>query len=322
LCKLATMYHYGIAIKKNYRLAAEYYLKSDIGPSFYGLYIMYKNGQYFPKNLSIANNYLLKWKNTNCFDVVPGCNESVSLADLYLSGLGVKKDLKKHIHILKKAAKSLNPIAMCRIADNIYLKSNTKKSTHEAISLYKLAAKYGYSSAIDKLINIYSVGEKIERDADEALSYFELRVKVALGQFEFDVVKAGGYGMTSEENYLDLLSGAQKGDPRCLYDIAMLHVYGDRVVTRNMDEATKLLISSASKGYVDSIVRLGDMYLSGFYVKKDHIKAGELYKMAFEINIPQAAPRFGYCLLIGLGVEKDIDRGLSLLQTYFDNFQF
>lgn len=83
--------------------------------------------------------------------------------------------------------------------------------------------------------------------------------------------------------------------------------------SKQFDVALKELQPAAEKGDLDAMYYLGQMYASGFGVKKDLKQAVELYGKAAEQGHVPSQTEFGTALALGDGIKQDVGAGLKWL---------
>lgn len=83
--------------------------------------------------------------------------------------------------------------------------------------------------------------------------------------------------------------------------------------SQNFDLALKELTPAADAGDADALYTLAQMYGFGYGVKKDLVKALDLYGKAAHLGHVQAQKEYGVALAIGEGAEQNVSEGLKWL---------
>lgn len=105
----------------------------------------------------------------------------VVLADLYLKGKGVEKDINKGIQLYIKAAQLGNYYAAGYIGDLYYngCKPYIVQDKSRAIELLKYAAKGQNAEAAYRIGMCYYLGDGVRKDEKKALDYFKIAVNAS-----------------------------------------------------------------------------------------------------------------------------------------------
>ena len=98
LCRLGQLYKQGKIVEQDYKIAYEYFFKSESPLATFELSTMYEDGLYVPKDLDKSLSYLIQASEKGC-DIA-----SNNLGYKYLKGLGVPVDYEKAFKYLSKAA--------------------------------------------------------------------------------------------------------------------------------------------------------------------------------------------------------------------------
>ncbi len=142
-------------VAKGYQLIKE---AATLGDDEAELYIGldYYVGAIAKKN----ENEAFKWVEKSVKD--GNLNALVALSDFYGMGVGVKKDFKKAIDLLKQAADKKVPLGMYRLGRLIY--ENKGANAQQGLNYIKEAAKLGDKDAQDYLDNLDSVNDPADED--------------------------------------------------------------------------------------------------------------------------------------------------------------
>ncbi len=180
------------------------------------------------------------------------------LADLYLNGTGVEKDVEKALYWAEKSAEAGYFRALTKIA-NIYHDQGKLK---EAMKYYELAGKAGSDWGWHNLGEMYLDSTSHERDERKAESSFQKAIA---------------------------LDGPALPAAACSLG-ALYYQQG------NFKKAAALYRKSAGRGNDWAMFNLGDLYRDGSGVRKNLKIAMKWYKKAYEADDearPEAANRIG-----------------------------
>lgn len=117
----------------------------------------------------------------------------------------------------------------------------------------------------------------------------------------------------SEENkqLANLKEAAENGVPGAQYDLALLHLEGEKVY-KDIDKAINLL-KSASEEHPNAAYKLGELYLKGEIIHKNIPNALAMFKNAAQKDHLEASYKLGIILKEGLIVDKNIDDAIGYL---------
>lgn len=126
---------------------------------------------------------------------------------------------------------------------------------------------------------------------------------------EIDSIESNAF-VLQELDVIKLQDEAYRGDPHAQYllGVKMFHELGNG---QNIEDAIKWIRLSASRGYSDAQVALGELYLLGKGVEVDSKKAFELFMMAAENGNAQAQNDLGKMYFSGIFVKQSYADCLS-----------
>ena len=99
------------------------------------------------------------------------------LYSMYLSGYGVKKDIKKADEFLKKAADEGDAESQMTQANNYILFSDDNNKIEEAVSTLRELANRGNDKARNYLASMYSRGSVVEKDLNKSIKLYRMSAK-------------------------------------------------------------------------------------------------------------------------------------------------
>ena len=181
--------------------------------------------------------------------------------------------------ILEKAAKKGNPDAM-RLLGALCLETSDKQ---KGFYWLEKAAASGNAVSEDQLGICYLNGIGVEPNAEKAVNIFR--------------------------------NSANSGYPGAKEHIAFAYMFGIGLDNLTQDCDAKFWIERlASKGNLDALNFLGNMYNTGKGVAKDQRKAVEIYKELVNKNYIYGYTNLALCYLNGYGVDKDTKKAKQYLE--------
>lgn len=114
---------------------------------------------------------------------------------------------------------------------------------------------------------------------------------------------------------------AENGSRQAQENLGYCYYYG-RDMEKDYEKAFHYFALGAFDGHLISLYKIGDMYLNGYYVKKNEKEAYVIYQRCLETMTEEAAPmvagpvflRLGNMLLNGRGTEEDAKSALICYQ--------
>ncbi|RHZ61005.1 hypothetical protein Glove_350g122 [Diversispora epigaea] len=200
----------------------------------------------------------------------------IHLADMYIDGGGVEKDLKKGFQIYSKAADEGSYMALGRVAFCYYNGFGVEKNERKAFELFFKSAEKGIHMAQFNINESYILGIGIAKDEAKG---FQLHLKFALAG-NIDSINNTGYcydhGLGVDENKKEAFKwyfkGAEKGDPLIQYNLGRCYANGFGI-NRDLVKAFEWYKKSAENGYVDGQYMVGKYFYQGRGTGKDIIKS-------------------------------------------------
>lgn len=243
---------------------------------------------------------------------------------MYLHGYGVKADRVKAAGFFQTATEQDLPQGQINLG-KIFLEQNDIET---AKRFFELAARHGTLEAYYFLAEIYNSGLGKERSCALATAYYKIvaeRVEplhsplawaneaYADGDKESAII---GYMMAAEQGY-----EAGQANVAFLLDQEKSKLDLKSLLNpkpkdqRNQELALIYWTRSAKQSNTDSLVKMGDYYLSGVGTEQDAAKAASCYTAASELQASaQALWNLGWMHENGIGVEQDF----HLAKRYYD----
>lgn len=246
----------------------------------------------------------------------PFCQYELGL--MYLLGLGVEKNPVLASEYFKAAAKQDWAAAQVQLG-KLFLDQG---DLNAAVSYFELGFRHGHVEAIYHLAEINNNGVGRERSCGHAAAYYKLVAEKteALhssweeannayeeGDLETALV---GYMMAAEQGYEMAQSNVAYilDEQKSIISLdALLPWKSKRAsILKNAILSLVYWTRSAKQSNIDSMVKMGDYYLSGYGTDVDLEKAATCYQSAAEMHqSAQAAWNLGWMHENGIGVEQD-----------------
>jgi TPR repeat protein len=229
--------------------------------------VMYATGNGIPKDMTTAIRWFRQAADAG------GGTAQYNLALIYGRGDGVERDENESMRWLIKAADHDVIPALMDLANRAARPSDgSRPDVPTAITRYKRAAELGNATAQAILGDVYSKGELVNVDYEQALRWY----KMAADQGQRD----GEFGL------------------------AVRYFLGQGVPT-DQSEAFRWFRAAADQGHADAQYDLGVMYETGQGTARDPQLAAHFYQLAAEQGVVNAQYRFGVLLAKGEAIEKN-----------------
>lgn len=269
----------------HYERAFEYFessIKKGYTMAYYMLGVCYRNGNGAPLDIAIA---------IECFENVDLTNAKLELAELYLFGIGVKKDYKRALEYLKEAGSE--PLKFYYLGYMYEHGLGVEKDLNEAFKQYEMARDKGIQAAISRL-----------ESADYQEYANKEKIKDLITQLQ------STYAYTKER--LDILLQ--------IYDLGVRSIsyyIGEYYLGKKEPEYQKALeyfLEAYDLGNKDAPAILGKMYLEGLGVSPNYEIALKYINEALKSGSVYATYLLSICYEQGLGVKQDTSKALELLK--------
>ncbi len=218
-----------------------------------------------------------------CLAADGGCpNAQSTIGVWYKEGHhGIQKDAAKAVQYLIAAASQKDIDAIFNLGLCYQYGDGVEKSNEQAIINYTTAAEQGHAEAQYQLGQCYEDPGMVNVDYSKAEHYYQLAAK---------------QGSEQAKKALEHLQNIHKKD---------LHfALGMDYQNKAFEEQTKLFLESSKVSQESS---------GGFQVKRStekHQSAAQYFKLAADVGHVRAQYKFGQCLELGLGIDKDIERAI------------
>ena len=176
-----------------------------------------------------------------------------ALANIYLAGEAVAKDVTKATELFTRAAKQGHDYAAYQLGKQFLQGEETEKDVEAAIKWLKQSAAANNQYAQYSLGKLYLDGEKVEKDIRTAITYLK---KSAAQNNAFAEYRLGRFYLLGEDVEADvkeavqwLEQSASQGNQYAQYALGKLYLCGHEVL-RDKEKAIPYLEASAAQGNI------------------------------------------------------------------------
>ena len=305
--QLGRAYYNGLGVEKDIEKAFKWHKKAaenNFPASQYALSLMYKNGEGCEENIIGAYYWIEKAAENDYEDAYYIIGKS------YLEGIYLDCDYKKAFYYLSKGYLALDTNCIESLAE-MYLKGlHVKRDVYTALELYNKAIEFGDKSIYFKVGKVY----EDEGLNNQALAIYEqghnegnLKCTQRLG-----VMYYNGEGVTKNlEKAIEYMEiAAAKKEPHAMYVLAVayfrLNKFGDKT-----SELVKGLLKEAYElGSPYAADYLACIIINELKEDKE-VNRGELVryiKFGVENDLEESIFKYAYIYEKGIGVEQNYER--------------
>lgn len=245
-----------------------------------------------------------------------------NLARMYLKGDGTTKNVAKAIEILNELAKKNDIGAIDRLAFIYYSGEGVEKDKELAVKLYTKSASMGSQEGAYQLASIYHHDDTIEHDFKKAKKYYEILAKKGLSEAICNLGYLYEHGEGVDQDYETAIKyykkAAESGHAIACYNLGCAYFDG-RIIDRDYEKAYKYFTQSAEQGFAAAKYSLGYMYFKGQGAELNLKKAKELFESASNGGDGQASYVLGYMYNVGKGVEQDFKKAIECYELAVKN---
>lgn len=312
--EVAECFRFGFGVDKNLAKAIEWYeegIKHEESDCYIALGLLYENGDGVERDIKKSYDLYLKAAELNN----PRGECYVAIA--YDDGLGVAIDKGLAFEWYLKAANHNNALAMYNLAKCYDNGKGVQANDEEAFNWYLKAANMGHVKACNDVGVSFRYGIGTEQNYEKAFHYFNIAANEGnyLGQCNLASLYESGLG-TDKNSYKAFFyyEAASKNDDdngRGKYELARCYEYG--IGTQiNMELALNYYLESAKCEYVDSYVKLGNIFQYGYknIIEVNHKKAFYYYEKGVVNRVSKCYAYYGYFYENGLACEIDLEEAV------------
>lgn len=344
--QLGRAYYNGLGVDKDEENAFKWHKKAaenNLPASQYALSLMYKNGEGCEENLVSAYYWVERAAENDYEDAYYVVGRS------YLEGICVEVNYKKAFHYLSKGYLALDTNCIESLAE-MYLKGlNVKKDVYTALELYNRALEFGDRSIyfkvgkvyedeglINQAISIYNQGheegnlkctqrlgimyyngEGVEKDLEKAIEYMEIAAAKkephAMYVLAVAYYRLNKFGDKTSDIAKALLKEAYElGSPYAadyLACIMLNELKEGKDVNKN--ELLIYIKFGVKNELKESIFKYGYIYEKGIGIEQNYEKAYYYYTLASETKYIKAMIKLGDWYKIGIFLNRNIDLAIK-----------
>lgn len=305
--QLGRAYYNGLGVDKDEENAFKWHKKAaenNLPASQYALSLMYKNGEGCEENLVNAYYWVERAAENDYEDAYYVVGRS------YLEGIFVEVNYKKAFHYLSKGYLALDTNCIESLAE-MYLKGlHVKKDVYTALELYNRALEFGDRSIYFKVGKVY----EDEGLVNQGISIYNqgheegnLKCTQRLG-----IMYYNGEGVEKDlEKAIEYMEiAAAKKEPHAMYVLAVAYYRLNKFGDKTSDIAKKLLKESYELGSPYAADYLACIMLNELNEGKD-INKNELViyiKFGVENELKESIFKYGYIYEKGIGIEQSLEK--------------
>jgi TPR repeat protein len=241
-----------------------------------------------------------------------------NLGFCYGTGYGVKQNMKKAITLYKHAATFNNSHALFNLGTCYKNGEGLEQDLIKAIHYYKRAAEFNHPTALYYLGVCYHKGEGVKHNLFKAVQYYKRAAEFDHIDAIFNLANCFFYGNGTNQNYktaFELYQHIMKLTEDSQTYFKLFHLYSHGIgVRRNILQSIQFLIKSANLEYQTSFVQLDFILLNGNFIDKNKEEAISYFKKSSENYEIDGIFWYGFCLIKGKGIQKNIYLGRELIE--------
>jgi uncharacterized protein len=216
----------------------------------------------------------------------------VSLAFLYVMGLGVEKNASQAVHWYRLAAEQGNPDGEFNMGVSYLSGQGVEQDQTLARKWLSSALAHGEGGRAANLMGTsYEVGP--ERDYAEALGWYSKAAEMGYAEAQYNVCRLTAQGFAKPTDFQGAIKWcsvlAESGDQWGQYGMGQINENGIGMPP-NLEAAASWYLKSAEQGNPAAQLSLGAMYANGKGVKRNLIQAYVWVALAASRKHPEAQP--------------------------------
>lgn len=310
---IGIMYHYGYGCNKDLEKAFEYFKKgTEQGcPLAAGwLAESYRLGSGVSKNKEYTDYLYSKI----VLDLKKMCEygdmEALDFLGFNLIyGIGIKKDEKEGIRLLKESYQKGEKRAAVQLASCYYYGKGVEKNPEKTVNLLLKNPLPSHKTAQFLLGKCYYFGEGVEKDLKKAFFHFKMAASLGHGSAKDYLADCyyNGYGTTVD--YVEAAKWYKEAADynrigSAAYNLAFMYKDGEGV-EKNDHIAIKYLLIAAEEGFIEAQRIVSQEYLVGRYVEQNYELARKWMEKAAKQGDAQAQVMLGRYYISGFGFDDE-----------------
>ncbi len=232
-----------------------------------------------------------------------------------------QKNFQVAIRELTVAAELGHSVAQFRLA-MMYLDGVGGASNHKlAYYWFHRAAEQGDADSLNKLGWMCEAGFGVDRDQARAVNWFRQAAERGHLEAQFNLAAKYDNGEGVSQNHAEAARwyrlAAEQGLADARFFLAQALESGEGV-PKSIEEAIDWYILASEQSHRSARVKLWMHALAGIYLPEDEIEKLFVERLGVEMRHPLAEYKYAYRLLVGEGVEKNVEEALHLYQKSAD----
>ena len=244
-----------------------------------------------------------------------GYNGSLQIANLYANGgIHIEKNIDTAIEFYKKGVEANGTGSMLQLA-NLYLSPDSSLQKYHnpkaALELLKKAVKHGNADACDRLGCMFSFGEIIEKDDEQAVKYFKLADEYGSSNGTLNLGANYLTGRGVEQDLKKAEACYKKAADRGSHEAAMriAEGYANHTFGYDLTKYKEYLNKAVQLGSPRATYIMAQLYYQGYSelnIKQDVFQAFVYAKQAADAGWIDACEMVAYLYENGIGCHKNI----------------
>ena len=244
-------------------------------------------GRYFLFcNSSIDYKQAVAWLKRSadqCFD-----SAQFYLGWCYEKGKGVAQDYTEAVSWYRKAAEQGLAAAQNNLGWCYKEGKGIEQDYAEAVNWYRKAAEQGDSVAQNNLGLNYQEGHGVDQDYVEAVKWYRKAAEQGLALAQNNLAWCYEEGKGLEQNYEEAVNwyskAAEQGNSVAQYNLGLFYQEGKGVPYASYSDAVSWFRKASEQNFTKAKIALGSCYQEGKGIKKDYVKAMELFEDALTLS--------------------------------------
>lgn len=304
-------YFYGQGIERNIETAFTYYkkaadLNNPVGYFNVGKYFMEKQqykeaGEYFSRAMALGYT-----------------KAAIQLSDMYLNGLGYRKNKKKAFKMLSQAVEQNDINALHQLGIFHLQGIGCKKNETNALKYFELSSENKIAAGMYHLGCLYLDAKQIKKDFENGFFWLDKAaengdvkaMRRLIGLYHDSHIhlkkKSLLYLQEMEFYYKELL--ARTLDVDALLEVAFTYYEGNAFAKVNYEKSMKYFSELRRLDHTKGYLGMGLSYLYGRGIEVDYEKAKEMLEVAATRNDIEAMNALGDIYRLGYGVDLNYQR--------------
>ena len=221
----------------------------------------------------------------------------------------LKECVERELEALKTMAEQGLALAQYNLALMYKNGEGVERNLQEAFSWYRKVAEQGLALAQYNLAYMYYRGEGVERNFQKAFEWFHKVAEQGLALAQYNLAVMYYNGKWRERSFGEAFEwyrrAAEQGYAPAQYNLAIMH-YNGAGIEKNIQEAFSWYRRAAEQGYAKAQYNLAIMHYNGAGIEKNIQEAFSWYRRAAEQGYAKAQYNLAQMYYHGEGIEKNL----------------